>query len=189
MKERSLVLLKPDTVQRGITGEIISRFEKTGLKVIGMRMVQADKNSAGKHYIDDEAWLLSVGQKTRKAYESKGEKVTKTDREIGMSVRDYLINYLMSAPIVALCIEGHNAIDKIRTMVGNTIGAAALPGTIRGDYSLDSYRLADTQGRAVANLVHASDSVENGKREIAVWFKESELCPYERVDEFLLYGK
>lgn len=189
MKERSLVLLKPDAVQRGIIGDLISRFERAGLKPIGLKMVQADKDMAGRHYIDDESWLLSVGEKTKKSYESKGEKVTRTAKEIGLGVRAMLMDFLLSSPTVAICFEGHGAVDKIRQMIGSTAPSSASPGTIRGDYSLDSYKLADTSGRAVKNLVHASDSVENAKREIAVWFKDSELCPYERADEFLLYGK
>ncbi|MBI4448490.1 nucleoside-diphosphate kinase [Candidatus Woesearchaeota archaeon] len=188
MKERTLILLKPDAVQRAIIGELLQRFEKTGLKIIGLKMVQATDAIAGEHYANDEAWLLSVGEKTKKSYESKGLKLDKTPHELGQNVRQMLIAFLKSSPTVAVCLEGHGAIEKIRSVIGSTAPIAATPGTIRGDYSLDSYQLADTKRRAITNLVHASDSKDNAEREIKIWFKSDELCPYERVDEFLLYG-
>ena len=188
MKERTLILLKPDAVQRAIIGELLGRFEKTGLKIIGLKMVQADTKMAGDHYFTDEEWLKSVGAKAKKSFESKGVKVDKTEKELGENVRNMLLTFLTSSPTVACCLEGHGAIDKIRQLIGSTAPSQALPGTIRGDYSLDSYQLADAKGRAIANLVHASDSVANANREIKIWFSEKDLCPYERADEFLLYG-
>jgi len=189
VKERTLVLLKPDAVQRCLVGEIISRFEKAGFKIIGMKMVYADKEMAGKHYANDEEWLKSVGEKAKKSFAEKGITVKETALEIGKRVRQHLIDFISLSPSVALCIEGHGAIEKIRLMCGSTAPLNAAPGTIRGDYSFDSYGLSDSLGRAIQNLIHASDSKESAEREIKIWFKENELYPYERIDESLLYRK
>ncbi len=189
MIERTLVLLKPDAVQRALVGDIISRFERTGLKIIGMKMINADKETAGKHYADDAEWLKSVGAKTKKSYEAKGIKVAEDELTIGKRIRQQLMDFISMSPSVALCIEGHGAIDKVRVIVGSTAPSTAAPGTIRGDYSMDSYALADSSKRPIQNLIHASDSRENGVREIKIWFKENELYPYTRVDEGLLYRK
>lgn len=189
MKEKTLVILKPDAVQRALIGEIISRFEKTGFKVVGAKMVYASKELAGKHYVDDAAWLVAVGEKSIKSYESKGIKVKETAREIGVKVRQQLMDFISMSPVIALVLEGHGVIDKVRTLVGGTAPSSALPGTIRGDYAFDSYGLADKSGRPLQNLIHASDSVESAEREIKIWFKQDEIYPYERVDEALLYRK
>ena len=187
MKEKTFVLLKPDAVQRGLVGEIISRFEKSGFKVIGMKLIHADKETAGKHYADDEAWLKSVGAKTKKSYESKGIPMKETELQIGQRIRQQLMDFISLSPSVALCIEGHGAIEKIRLMCGSTAPINAAPGTIRGDFSFDSYGLSDKSGRPIQNLIHASDSRESAEREIKIWFNDKELYPYERVDEALLY--
>ena len=187
MKERTLVLLKPDAVQRGLAGEIISRFEKAGFKIIGMKLLHADKETAGKHYANDEEWLKSVGAKTKKSYESKGIAMKETELQIGQRIRQQLMDFISLSPSVAMCIEGHGAIEKIRLMCGATAPISAAPGTIRGDFSFDSYGLSDKSGRPIQNLIHASDSRESAEREIKIWFSDRELCPYERVEESLLY--
>ena len=191
MIERTLVLLKPDAVQRALVGEIISRFEKPGFKIIGLKMVYADKETAGKHYADDAAWLKEVGENTRKSLAAKGQdkNLEKDDMDIGRRVRSWLMEFISMSPIIALCIEGHGAIAKVRQIVGDTQPHKAAPGTIRGDFALDSYALADDATRPIQNLIHASDSKETAEREISVWFKPSELHPYKRVDEELLYRK
>lgn len=189
MIERSLVLIKPDGVQRSLVGEIISRFEKCGLKLIGMKMINASKEDAGKHYADDEEWLQSVGEKAKGAAEKRGEKVKETPMEIGNRVRDQLMHYITMSPAVALCIEGHNAVKKIRDIVGSTSPHDAAPGTIRGDYAIDSYQLADNSGRPIQNLIHASGAVDEAEREIKVWFTDEELHVWKRVDEDLIYRK
>jgi len=187
MKEKTLVLLKPDAVQRGLVGDIISRFEKSGFKIIGMKLIHADKETAGKHYANDEEWLKSVGAKTKKSYAEKGINMKETELEIGQRIRQQLMDFISLSPSVALCIEGHGAIEKIRLMCGSTAPINAAPGTIRGDYSFDSYGLSDKSGRPIQNLIHASDSKESAEREIKIWFNDKELQPYERVDEALLY--
>jgi len=187
MIERTLVLIKPDAVQRALIGEIITRFERSGLKIIGMKMVYPDEKKAGEHYADDEEWLRSVGEKTLKSYEAKGLKLGRTALEQGRLIRKQLMDFLRMSPVVCLAIEGHNAVAHIRKAVGSTAPADAAPGTIRGDYAFDSYRLADSSSRPIQNLIHASDSAQNGDREIAIWFKKDELHVWKRVDEDLIY--
>jgi len=187
--ESTLVLLKPDAVQRALVGEILSRFERTGFKVVGLKMCYATKDIAGTHYADDEAWLVSVGEKSKKAAESKGQKVSGSPKELGQKVRQMLIEFITMSPTIAIVLEGHDVINKVRTIVGDTAPSRAAPGTIRGDFSFDSYGLADVSGRPIQNLIHASDSPDSAKREIAIWFKKDEIHPYQRVDEALLYRK
>lgn len=188
MIEQSLVLLKPDAVQRALVGEIISRFERTGFKIVALKLCYASKDIAGLHYADDQAWLRSVGEKAKKAFEAKGIKID-DPIQAGQRVRQMLIEFISSSPTVAVVLEGHDVINKVRLMVGDTAPNKAMPGTIRGDFSFDSYGLSDVSGRPIQNLIHASDSVESAKREIAVWFKPIEIHPYQRADESLLYRK
>lgn len=189
MIERTLVLLKPDAVQRALCGDIIGRFERTGFKIIGLKMCYSSKETAGQHYANDEEWLKSVGAKTKKSYEKKGKPVDEDEFTIGKRIRRQLMDFLMLAPVVAVVLEGHDVIEKVRTLVGSTAPSAAMPGTIRGDLSFDSYGLADASGRPIQNLIHASDSRQSADREIGIWFRKEELHPYQRVDEALLYRK
>ena len=187
--ERTLVLLKPDAVQRALAGEITARFERAGFKIIALKMCNASKETAGRHYADDEAWLVSVGDKTKKAYEAKGVVVTETSKQIGQKIRQQLMDFISMSPTIAMILEGHGVIEKVRILIGDTAPIKAQPGTIRGDYSFDSYGLADSSGRPIQNLIHASDSKESSAREIKIWFTDKEICPYKRVDETLLYRK
>ncbi len=189
MIERTLVILKPDTVQRGLVGEIIQRIEKTTLKVVAMKMVYASKEQAGEHYADDQEWLISVGEKTLKSAEKKGIKLSRTALEQGQWVRQMLMNYITMSPSVVLVIEGHSAVAKIRMLCGGTSPQEATPGTIRGDYAVDSYMLADASERPVQNLIHASGTIEEAKREIKIWFTDNEIHVFKRVDEDLIYRK
>ncbi len=185
--EKTLVLLKPDAVQRGLVGEIISRFERCGLKIIAMKMVYADKESAETHYEADEAWLKAVGEKQKKSYEKQGVKIDKTEIELGTRVREYLISYLQMSPVVALIIEGHNAVAHVRKMCGETSPEHSMPGTIRADYAFDTYALADNSKRPIQNLIHASGKPKEAEREIKIWFKPEEIHAWKRIDEALLY--
>ncbi len=189
IKDRTLVLVKPDGVQRALIGEIVSRLERPGFKIIGLKMVCADEMTAGNHYADDEEWLKSVGEKTKAGYDKKGVQIDEDAITIGRRIRQQMMEFISSSPVVAICLEGHGVVDKVRLIVGATMPRMALPGTIRGDYALDSYSLADKKGRPVQNLIHASDSIANAEREIAIWFGKDELHPYQRVDEPLIYRK
>jgi nucleoside-diphosphate kinase len=187
LMEKTLVLLKPDAVQRGIAGEIISRFERCGLKIVAMKMVYADKDLTGEHYADDEVWLKSVGEKTLASYEKKGIKLGRTPIEQGQLIRQQLMTFISSSPVIAIVLEGHNAVAHVRKLVGPTAPSDAAPGTIRGDYSFETYQMADTLERPLKNLIHASGAVDEATREIAVWFKPEEIHVWARIDETLFY--
>jgi len=180
--EQTLVLLKHDTVLRGLIGKIITKFEDTGLKVVGMKMAWADDKLAAKHYPLDEEWARGVYEKTKKVYEEKGKKFPyKNHLEHGKTIQSWLIEFLKEGPVVALVIEGPHAIEIVRKLVGSTEPRQSQPGTIRGDFAMvESYTLADSKQRTLRNLIHASDSVENAKREISVWFDNSELHKYSK---------
>ncbi|MBI2448421.1 nucleoside-diphosphate kinase [Candidatus Microgenomates bacterium] len=173
--EVTLILLKPDGVKKKIIGDVLSRLEKVGLDIIGLKMVWPDSKKAGQHYADNEEWLKSMGEKTKKNYEEKGLPFDKTELEHGQMVRQQLMDFISSGPIVAVAAQGHNAISTVRKLVGATEPAAAAPGTIRGDYSLDTYRLADQNNRPITNIVHASSDILEAQRELNIWFSEEEL--------------
>jgi nucleoside-diphosphate kinase len=155
---RSLVLLKPDAVARGLMGKIISRFEDAGYKMIGMKMVWIDSEFGKKHYFD-------LGER-------RGEKVL-----------EVMLKFMTEGPVLAFVVEGVNAVENVRKMVGGTEPKSALPGTIRGDFAHISFAHADVQEKAVPNLVHASGNEEEAKAEIALWFKDEELHTYKTVHE------
>lgn len=187
MIEKSLVLIKPDGVQRALIGEIISRFERSGLKIVGMKMIQAPQDVVAKHYYKDDEWKDMVGSRQKKELEEKGIEVTKTARELGQDIQNQLLDYITMSPIIALAIEGHNAVNFVRKIVGATSPFDAQPGTIRGDFSLDTYTLANSSERSIQNLIHSSGTTEEGKEEIKLWFKEEELHSWKRLDEALIY--
>lgn len=181
-KEKSLILIKPDAVQRGLIGKIIARFEDAGLKIVGMKMILADDEKANKHYHLEEEWAKQVYEKTKKVYEKDGKKFEYKDhKEHGSMIQSWLVEFLKEGPVVALVLEGPHAIELVRKIVGATEPRQAAPGTIRGDLaSVESYALADNKKRVLRNLIHASDTVANAKREIAVWFAENELYHYTK---------
>jgi nucleoside-diphosphate kinase len=191
--ERSLVLVKPDGVQRGLIGEIISRFEKAGLKIIGAKMIHVDKELVSKHYPDSRTELLeNIGKKTLETYAKYGmdaneELGTMDPVALGKMVNSWNMEFLSSGPVMAMVLEGVHAIDSIRMIVGATLPVFAQPGTIRGDFSIDSPALANTKKRPVRNLVHASGNLEEAKYEIQLWFHENELYSYRRADEAIMF--
>jgi nucleoside-diphosphate kinase len=191
--ERTFVLIKPDAVQRGLIGEIISRFEKTGLKVVALKMVKPTKEQALKFYPSDEQWLISVANKSLTVYKQLGldpKKDFATDDpvEIGKIIKDWLADFLASGPCVAMVIEGNRAVEVVRKIVGATRPYEAEPGTIRGDFSTDSPELANILKRPLRNLVHAADSKEVAEKEIKFWFNDNEIINYKRADEGIIYG-
>jgi nucleoside-diphosphate kinase len=194
--ERTVVLIKPDGVKRGLVGEILVRFEKMGLKIRAMKMVWADEGLAKKHYPDSRTELLKgIGEKTLATYEKYGmdpnEKFGKmTPEEIGKMVNGWNIEFLTSGPVVAMLLEGLHSVDNVRAMVGSTMPVSAQAGTIRGDYSLDSAALANIKGRAVKNLIHASGNNEEADYEAQLWFKEVDVVDnYKRTDEDVMFEK
>ena len=187
MMERTLVLVKPDGVLRGLTGKIISKLEDAGLKVVALKIVQPNKEFAGTHYIEDKDWMESVGNKTLATFKEKGIPATETALQIGQRVRSYLIDYITSGPVVAVVLEGNEAIFITRKILGATEPRKADPSSIRGAYSSDSYELGDKLQRAVKNLAHASEDQKTAEREINVWFTPQELMNYKRADETAMY--
>ncbi|MBW3021196.1 nucleoside-diphosphate kinase [Candidatus Woesearchaeota archaeon] len=162
-KERTLILIKPDGVKRCLVGRIISRFEDSGMKIVGMRLTHVPQELAANHYTQDIA-------------ERRGE-----------HVRNALLSFITSGPVVALCVEGVNAIENVRKLVGSTEPKAALPGTIRGDFTHVSFQQADHHKKAVANVIHASADKDDAAREVGLWFNEDELQTYETVHEVLTF--
>lgn len=189
MIERTLVLLKPDAVKRGITGEIIDRFEQTGLKIVGAKFMQADRDLAAKHYNKDDKWRKKIGGFRLEDAEKLGLDIvevygTKDPVEIGEIVNQANFDYLTSGPLFALVFEGYNAVYKVQKLVGGTpFSLEAAPGTIRGDYGLENAAVSLIKKRTVLNMIHASGTVEEAKEEIKLWFSEEELHTYKRVHE------
>ncbi len=187
-KERTLVVIKPDGVQRSLIGEIIKRFEQVGLKLVAIKMLVPEEDFVEKHYTLDPQWRQQTGEKTIKGYVEKGlEPPSRDPLEISQKILENLKRYLTSGPVVAMTWEGAHAVKIVRKLVGGTEPLTSDVGTIRGDYVLDSYQMGDEDGRSVRNLVHASGSVEEAEKEIKHWFSENELIEYRLVQEQILY--
>lgn len=186
--ERTLVVVKPDGVQRSLIGEIIKRFEKVGLKLVGMKMLVPTAEHVEKHYTLDPEWRRITGEKRVKAAKEKGEKLPTEDPfEITAKILEVLIKYMTSGPVVAMVWQGAHSTELVRKIVGGTEPRSSDVGTIRGDYVLDSYVMADTDGRAVRNLIHASGTAKESEAEIKHWFKDEELVNYRLVSEQIIY--
>jgi nucleoside-diphosphate kinase len=167
MAEKTLVIIKPDGVQRGLTGKIISYYEAGGLKITAMKMMQPSEELVGRHYPEEDGYLISLGKKSEKA----GDKV-EDYREQGLMIVRGLRKYVSSGPVVAIIFECEDAIKKVRAITGYTDPASAEKGTIRGDFGADSILQANREKRAVRNLIHASGNQEEAEKEIALWFPE-----------------
>jgi len=192
-RERTLVLVKPDGVQRGLVGEILARFERAGLKLVALKMVRAPRELLERHYPADETFLRTIGGKTKEAFEAYGLDVrermgTEDPVEVGRRVREWLVDFMASGPVVAAVVEGVHAVSAVRKLVGQTLPVFADPGTIRGDWSTDSPTLANLEQRPVRNLVHASGTLEEAEYEVRLWFREDEIHAYRRADEAALFG-
>ena len=185
-EERTFVMIKPDGVKKGLVGEIIKRFEQRDLKIVALQMFQPTKDEIDSHYPKDEQWITHLGQKTKTIYEKYGydakkEIDTDNDLEIGQMVRKWLVDYMTSAPLIRMVIQGIHAVDVVRKIAGPTIPSVADMGTIRGDFSIDSPLLANREKRAVMNLVHASETAEESEHEIKHWFgKNPPVFDYKR---------
>ena len=188
IKEKTLVLIKPDGVQRSLIGEIIKRYERTGLKLIALKFIIPTERLIEEHYLIDSGWLKSVGQKTIVSYEKKGEKPPfKNPKEGGQWVLGKLKKFLSAGPVIAMVWQGNEAVGVVRKITGETEPLVSDVGTIRGDLTLDSYPIADTDSRAIRNLVHASGSPKEAEKEISVWFNKKEILKYRLVQEEILY--
>lgn len=188
-QERTFVAIKPDGVQRHLLGEIVKRFENRGLKLVAAKLIAPTKTQVLEHYPDDEAWYVSLGTRTLAGYKERGIEVDKTPIEIGKMIREQLIDYISYRPILAMVWEGPHAVELGRKTSGHTNPLKADVGSIRGDYSMESYFLADEMQRAIQNLIHASGSPEEANREIKIWFDEAEILDYDLLSATVTLGK
>lgn len=186
--ERTLVIVKPDGVQRSLVGEIIKRFEQVGLKLAAAKMLVPTHEQVEQHYTLDPEWRRVTGEKTIAGYKSKGLTPPSEDPlEITAKILANLKKYLASGPVVAMVWQGAHAVKIVRKIVGGTEPLTSDVGSIRGDYVLDSYQMSDPDNRAVRNLIHASGSEKEAQAEIAHWFKENEIVDYKLFQESVLY--
>ena len=186
-KERSFVAIKPDGVQRSLIGEIIKRFERTCLKMAGLKLVMATADKCWTHYNKDEKWYEDKGNVVVKNRIAAGLPVEKPAIEYGRDIIGALVKFMTCGPIVAMVWEGNQAVNIVKKIVGGTEPTTSDVGTIRGDLTLDSYELANLDSRAVRNLIHCSDKPEEALREIDIWFNQEELINYRLVQEQILY--
>jgi nucleoside-diphosphate kinase len=191
-EEKTVVLIKPDGVKRGLIGEITSRIERRGLKVIALEMIWATKQQMDDHYPKDEKWVARLGEKTKATYEKYGynakkELGTDDNMKIGKLIREWLVEYMTSGPLVKMIVKGIHAVDMVRKLSGNTMPALAEMGTIRGDFSVDSSIAANKGKRSVHNIVHASETPEEAAHEIEFWFSPEEIHDYKRAEEDIMF--
>jgi len=187
-REKTLVIIKPDAVQRSLIGELIKRYEQTGLKLIAMKMMIPTKTQIEKHYTVDSEWLFKTGSKTILSYKDKGlTPPSENPIDIAKMVLEKLKSYMTSGPVIVMVWTGMNAIGVVRKITGSTEPLTSSVGSIRGDYTIDSYQVSDTSDRAVRNLIHASSSVAEAEAEIDIWFDRKELIKYCLFNEVVLY--
>lgn len=186
--ERTFVIVKPDGIQRALIGEIVQRYERTGLKLVALKMLVPTEKMIEEHYLLDPNWRKSVGEKAIASYVKKGEAPPSSDP---ITVADLIVarlkKYMSSGPVIAMVWEGAHAVELVRKITGGTEPRSAGIGTIRGDFVLDSYQMADTDDRAIRNLIHASGSVPEAEMEIPHWFTSSEVITYRVPHEATLY--
>lgn len=189
LTEKTLVLVKPDAIQRGIVGDIITRFEKVGLKIVAMKFFKPSEDLLNKHYpVDREEFIVGMGNKTLDNYKELGIDPlkffdSKDPQHIGLEVQKWLVEFLKNDPVLALVLDGPHAIEIVRKIRGHTLPFKAQPGTITGDYSFDSSSYANNSRRTIRNLVHASGNKEEADFEIALWFEPEELFEYETIHQ------
>lgn len=187
-EEKTLVIVKPDGIQRSLIGEITKRYEQIGLKLVGLKMLVPNKEQIEKHYTLDPEWRRVTGEKTIKGYKDRGlEPPSEDPLEITAAILEALKTYMTSGPAVFMVWQGAHAVEIVRKITGGTEPRSTDVGTIRGDFVLDSYQMADRDNRSIRNLIHASGSVKEAEDEIDHWFSKDELLNYRLVQEQILY--
>jgi nucleoside-diphosphate kinase len=182
--EKTLVLIKPDGILRGITGEIISRFERVGMKISAIKMIQAKKETLEKHYFKNDEWLTEKGELFKKKLGLPDD----TDPiPVGKEIVNGLILDMQVSPIIAVVLEGHNAVMTVKRLTGPTNIDDAMPGTIRGDYSHDTFDLANKSNRPNLTIIHATDDPTESEKEIDFWFSPDEIHSYKKPEEDVHY--
>lgn len=191
-RERTLVVIKPDGVQRSLIGEIIARYERVGLKMVAMKMFHPSKNHIEKHYTLDPEWLRLVGEKSisgRSKTPKNGQSQNLNAEDYiaaGRKILDRLVEYVSAGPVIAMVWQGPHAVSMARKITGSTEPLSSDVGTIRGDFVIDSYEMSDALDRAVRNLVHASSSPHEAENEILHWFAKDEVHDYISVNDALV---
>ncbi|MFA5132169.1 MAG: nucleoside-diphosphate kinase [Candidatus Paceibacterota bacterium] len=190
-KERTFVILKPDTIQRGLVGEIIKRFERIGLKIVGMKMHMVNEETLWAHYNKDDVWYEKKGSKILENKKSLGMAIDKEAIEYGKDIIRAMVHYMCSSPVISLVIEGNQAQAVVKRLVGGTEPTTADTGTIRGDFAIDSYYICDVDNsRGMRNLIHCTDPADGAdayEREVNLWFTKEEIIDYRLVAEAMLY--
>lgn len=186
--ERTFVILKPDTIQRSLVGEIINRLERTGLKLVAVKMITMDEKRLTDHYGKDDTWYTEKGTKRIKFLQDAGKNPDpkRTPIEFGKDIIRGVIRYMQSSPVVAMVWEGNQAVGVVKKIVGTTDPTTSDVGTIRGDYQLDSYSLSDVEERGIRNLIHCTDNPAEAEREINIWFSPEEIQNYRHINEAIL---
>lgn len=186
-KERTLVIIKPDGIQRSLIGEIIKRIERVGMKFVAFKFLVPREDQCWTHYNKDDKWFTEKGERIIKEKQENGLSVEKSAIEYGKDILRGNVTFFMSGPVLAMVVEGNQSVGVVKKLVGGTEPMTSDVGTIRGDYTLDSYALAGIDIRAVRNLVHCSDSPSEAEREVKIWFDEKDLINYRLVQEEILY--
>jgi nucleoside-diphosphate kinase len=187
IKEQTLVIVKPDGVQRGLIGDIISRIERIGLKITALKLILASEDVLWQHYNKDDAWFIAKGTTAIESRTVQGLPIEKEAIEYGKDILRANIEFMTSGPVIAFVVQGNQAVGIVKKLVGGTEPLTSDVGTIRGDYTVDTYALANSSSRAVRNLLHCSDQVSEAEREIQLWFSEAEIIKYRLANERILY--
>lgn len=182
-EEKTLVLIKPDGVKRGLIGQIIARIEQRGLKIVSLEMVWARPEQVDNHYPKSREWVERIGQKTAENYKKYGLDLKKElgledPYQIGLEVRKWLVEYMTSGPMVKAVVSGNHAIEMVRQLAGSTMPAQAQIGTIRGDFSIDDAARANREKRAIRNIIHASETPEEAANELNLWTSAEDVFDY-----------
>ncbi len=187
-EERTLVVIKPDGIERSLIGEIVKRYEQSGLKLVGLKMFVPTEELIEKHYLLDPEWPMKTGMKTIESYKSKGQKSPSDDPlKISEVILRNLKRYMAKGPVIAMVWQGIHAAGVVKKITGSTEPLTSQMGTIRGDYTIDSYQISDVDDRAVRNLVHCSGNTKEAEQEVDLWFKPNELIDYRLINEEILY--
>jgi nucleoside-diphosphate kinase len=185
-QERTFMLIKPDGVKKGLIGEIIRRLEQRDLKVVALELIHATRAQINEHYPKDKAWLTRLGEKQLVTFEKYGYDPldfagTAEPLLVGKQIREHLVVFMTSGPMVKMVVEGVHAVDTVRKIVGKSLPYMAELGSIRGDFSSDSPALAAKEKRPVMNVVHASETQEEAAHEIKLWFPKTKIESYDRI--------
>lgn len=187
-QEQTLVIVKPDGVQRGLIGEVIKRYELCGLKLVALKMIIPTKELTLKHYSTDPDWAFKTGTKSFEAYKAKGLPIPDKDPvKFAEDIRKKLTEFMSSGPVVVMIWQGMGAVAVVRKITGSTEPLSSVPGTIRGDYTIDSYSAADIDSRAVRNIIHSSGSTKEANAEIPIWFNKKEILSFRLISEEIIY--